>query len=446
VTDKDDNNLVEKAVKKALSLGGSAAEAYLTRNKELTIEVRDRQVETMKMADQQGLGIRIFQNQRLGFAYTSDLSDSALDQVVAQAAANSASTAPDDFLNLPAPSSYPDLSLSDPVIGCVSLEEKIELAKQIEFMARGYDPRIKITERCGYTESLYQVTISNSLGLAGSYQGAYCGAYSFLVAEEKGKSETGFGFQYRLNYQDIDPQFVALEGAKKAVRLLGAKSMDTQETTAVFDPYVAAGFLGLIFPSLSAESVQKGKSSLAGRRGEKISSPLISITDDGTRTGGIMSAPFDGEGVPCRKTKLVEKGILQGFLYNSYTAAKDGTVSTGNGTRSYQGIPEVGITNFFIENGTLDKDKMIEEITQGIYITEVMGMHTANPISGDFSLGAAGLLIENGKLSSPIRGIAIAGNVFDLLSHIDGVASDLTFFVGRGSPTLRVSRLAVSGS
>lgn len=441
-------NLGEKAVQKALRLGASDAEAFFNRNKELTIEVSEQQVETMKLADQQGVGIRLFKDGKMGFAYTSDLSDTAIDQVVTQALANSENTAYDQYNILPgAVSQYPELFLYDDEINNISVDTKIELAKEIERLARKHDQRIKVTERCAYVDSIYEVSICNSLGIQGAYQGAYCGAYAFLVAEEKGESQTGFGFQYKLKYQDIDPNFVATEGAVKAVRMLGAKTIHTQNTTVVFDPYVATNFLGLLSSGLSAESVQKGKSLMAGKINQKVSSGLISIIDDGSMDGAIMSAPFDGEGVPTQRNVLIEKGLLKGYLHNTYTAKKEGINSTGNGSRgSYKGTPEVGTTNFYIEKGNVEKEEMLRQIDKGLYITEVMGMHTANPISGDFSVGAAGLLIENGEFTKPVRGIAIAGNILELMGAIDGVASDLTFFVGKGSPTLRVSSMTVSGS
>ncbi|WP_236860177.1 TldD/PmbA family protein [Candidatus Formimonas warabiya] len=438
----------EKAVKMALSLGASSAEVFLSRAKDLTIEVSEQQVETMKLAEQQGLGIRILQNQRLGFSYSSAWSDSALDQLVSQAIENSRSTGEDKYNILPGPAEkYPEVALWDADTIQAPVEEKIDLAKNIEQAARKYDHRIKITERCAYSDSSYEVAVVNSLGVAGQFQGSYCGASAFVVAEDQGESQTGFSFQYQLKYQEIDPVFLGQEAAKKGVRMLGAKNIKTQEMTAVFDPYVATNFLGSISHALSAESVQKGKSRLAGKMNTRVASGLVTLIDDGAKEKGIMSSPFDGEGVPSQKTVLIDQGVLKGFLYNTYAAAKDGVKSTGNGIRgSYKGTPEIGTTNFYIEKGAVSQEDLLKKVTKGIYLTEVMGMHTANPISGDFSLGAAGLLIEHGELTQPVRGIAIAGNFFDLLSAIDAVGSDLTFFIGKGSPTLRIAKMTVSGS
>jgi PmbA protein len=228
--------------------------------------------------------------------------------------------------------------------------------------------------------------------------------------------------------------------------MLGAAPVATRKAVVLLDPYVATGFLGLIGPALTGEAVQKGRSLFAGKVGERVASDKITIIDDGLLGGGIASAPFDGEGVPTSRTILVKKGDLRGYLHNTYTAAKDGVQSTGNGVRSsFKGTPEVGMTNFYIEAGQIPVEQLIKDISSGIYVTEVMGMHTANPISGDFSVGVSGLLIENGELTRPVRGMAMGGNIIELLENIDAVGNDLHFFIGKGSPTLRVAQLTISG-
>ncbi|HHW45006.1 MAG TPA: TldD/PmbA family protein, partial [Desulfotomaculum sp.] len=234
--------------------------------------------------------------------------------------------------------------------------------------------------------------------------------------------------------------------ARRAVRMLGARPVATRRAAVILEPYVATGFLGLLGPGLTAEAVQKNRSPFAGKVGQQVASTMVTVLDDGAMAGGIASAPFDGEGVPTGRTVLIEGGVLKGFLHNTYTAARDGVQSTGNGVRgSFKSTPEVGTTNFFIQPGTVSPEQLIRDTASGLYVTEVMGMHTANPISGDFSVGAAGILIENGQLTRPVRGVAIAGNLLELLNHVDGVAGDLTFFGGRGSPTIRVARMSISG-
>ncbi|MGI6227501.1 MAG: TldD/PmbA family protein, partial [Peptococcales bacterium] len=287
----------------------------------------------------------------------------------------------------------------------------------------------------------------NSLGLKGYYQGAYCGGYGLVVAEDNGENQTGFGMQYNLKYCTLNPEKIGKEAGERAVRLLGAKSVPSQKATLILEPYIATNFLGIISPALSAEAADKGKSFLKDKLNKKVASNLLTLIDDGQMPGRILSAPFDGEGVPTSKTTLVEEGVLKSYLHNTYTAHKAGLQSTGNGIRgSYKSTPEIGTTNFYLEKGTLDPQQMIKEVEKGLYVTDVMGMHTANPISGDFSLGASGIWIEKGELKYPVRGIAIAGNIEQLLENIDGVGNDLTFFVGKGSPTIRINNISISGS
>ncbi len=440
--------LGEDTVARALKQGAAAAESFIVSDRELNIEVANQEVENMKVAESAGLCMRVFKEGRMGFAYTADLTPGGLEFVISQALENAKRATVDEFNILPKPArGYAKLDIFDPAIESTPVEDKINLAKEIEHYARQYDRRVTITERCAYQDSVYRVAIVNSHGINEEYQGAYCGAYAFLVAEENDEQQTGFGLQYRLKYNQLNPKEVGEEGAEKAVRMLGAKEINTQRATVVLDPYVATNFLGVIAPALSAEAVQKGKSLFAGKVGKAVGSELLTVIDDGTMAGGIISAPMDGEGVPAGKTVLIDKGELKGFLHNTYTAAKDGVASTGNGTRSsFKGTPEVGTTNFYIAPGGTPGEKLLGEIDKGLYITEVMGMHTANPISGDFSVGASGLWIENGQFTRPVRGVAIAGNVMELLKSIDCVGNDMTFFVGKGSPTVRISRMTISGA
>lgn len=439
--------LADYVVKKAQQSGTGQAEAFIIRSKELSIDVRQGQVETMKLSEDRGLGIRIFKEGRIGFAFTSDIGKEAVNDTVAQALKNSDKTTSDPYNGLPEiVGSYPQLDLYDPEIHKVDVEEKINLAKKIEEIAQQYDQRITNTERSAYFDSEYEVFLANSLGVSASYKGAYCGAYVDVVAEEKGESQTGFGLQFILKYKDFDPEAVGREAAEKAVQKLGAKSISTRRGYIVLDPYVATNFLGVLAPALSAESVQKGKSLFVGKVGQKVASSKITLIDNGRMPGKIGSAPFDGEGVPTSETVLVSSGRLEGFLHNSYTSRKDKVSPTGNGTRgSFKSTPEIGTTNFYVQPGGVSKGEVIEGVNQGLYITEVMGMHTANPISGDFSVGASGIWIENGEFTYPVRGVAIAGNLLELLNNVEAVGNDLRFFGGKGSPTICIGGISISG-
>lgn len=214
----------------------------------------------------------------------------------------------------------------------------------------------------------------------------------------------------------------------------------------VLDPYVATRFCGIIASMVNAEAVQKGKSLLAGKVGEQVASSCLSIVDQALLPDGIGSYRFDSEGVPAQNKTVIENGVLNTYLHNTYTAGKEGGKSTGNAQRgSFRGLPGVGSSNFSVVPGFMEQEYLLDGIEQGLYVTEVMGMHTANPISGDFSIGAAGLVIENGVLSYPFRGVTIAGNMAEFLMNIDALASDLRFYGGKGAPSLRLKELSIAG-
>ena len=445
--EKENLNIASSAVEVAIQQGAEMAESYLSYSKELDIEVRGGQVDTMKLAEDRGLGLRVFIGNRTGFAFTTDLTKAGLTDCVKQAVDNSSQIVADVHNGLPKTAEeYKQMDLFDPDIPAIPVEDKIALAVAMEKAALAYDTRVKIIESSSYSDSITSVVIANSLGMSATYQATYCGIYLALVAVEGDDSQTGFAMDYRLKYKELSPNAIGQEAALKAVRMLGAQPVSTRQVVVVFDPYVATGFLGLMAPSFTAEAVQKGRSLFANKIGTKVASNLITVVDDGSLAGGIASSPFDGEGVPTSKTVLINSGELKGYLYNTYTANLDGVSSTGNGVRSsFKGTPEVGTTNFYIEPGNMSQEALLKDIKAGLYVTEVMGMHTANPISGDFSVGVSGLLIENGQITKPVRGVAIAGNIINLLSSVNGVGNDLTFFGGKGAPTLRIEGVTVSG-
>lgn len=437
------------AVEAAKQTGAYGAEAYVLDAKALTIEVNNQQVETLKQANDTGIGIRVIsRNGTVGFAHSTSLEPNEIRAVAQQALANSQKTFADPFHRLPEkPGNIPALDLLDKELATITVDAKINKAKEIEQAARRADSRVKRTERCVYEDSEYGVAIVNSNGLANSYRSGYCGLYGVVLAEQDGDVQTGMGLAYGRRFSELDPVKVGDEAAREAARLLKGKTISTTKAALVLSPYIATNFFSVLIPALSADAVQKGRSLFKGKLGQKVASPLLSLIDDGRMEGGIASSPVDGEGVPTGRTELMSDGVLQHYLYNTYTAAKDNTISTGNGVRgSFKGMPEVGPTNIFIQPGIDNPQKLITDVKKGFYVTSVMGMHTANPISGDFSIGAAGVWIENGELTHAVRGVAIAGNILELLGDVDAVGSDLRFFGSQGAPTLRVANITISGS
>ncbi|MEW6447045.1 MAG: TldD/PmbA family protein [Bacillota bacterium] len=439
--------VVESAVKQGMLRGADAVEAFASKGSELSIEVRHRKVETLKQAEDRGIGIRVFKGKRVGFAFGTDISREGINDTLNRATSAADYTAEDEYQRLPVPQGgYPALELLDDTITATPVEDKIALALRMEEAALGFDRRVKVIENSTYQEGISKVAIANSLGISASYRSAVCGLYISLAAEQDGQSETGYALWYGRRYSRLNPETLGKEAAGRAVGLLGARTIKTCSVPVVFDPYVAADIIGLLAPALTAEAVQRGRSLFAGKIGEKVAGGGFTLIDDGTYTDGVRTAPFDGEGVLTQKTVLVKDGVLQGYLYNTYTAAKEGCTSTGNATRaSFKCTPGVGHTNFYLEPGQLSPEELIREVEEGLYVMEVMGMHTANPISGDFSVGAAGMWIDQGVLTQPVRGVVIAGNMLELLKSIDAVANDIRFFGGRGAPTFRVEALRISG-
>ncbi|MDX9872548.1 MAG: TldD/PmbA family protein [Clostridia bacterium] len=437
----------EKVLQLACDKNGVQAEVYLLDAEDKRIEVSGLSVENMKIAQERGLGLRIIKDGCLGYAYTSDWGEPALKLVVEQALHNAQQTQPDEYWELPEQTNaYQPMALFDEATFAVPIEDKIKLAQEMEEAAKSADKRIRLVEKAVYQEAFYRTFIMNSKGLSGEYRGSYCGIYTVALGSENQDNQTGMAMQFARKYSELEAPRIGREAAAKAVRMLGAQSIASAVLPVVLDPYIGTNFLGVLQTPFSGEAVLKGKSFYRGKGGKSVAGPLVTIIDDGSMPKRLGSAPFDGEGVPSQETVLIEQGRLTGLLHNLYTAQKSGVSSTGNSVRgSYKSTPEVGITNFYMAPGEKSPQEIIGELPKGLYVTDVMGMHTANPVSGDFSLGAAGLLIENGELTRPVKGVAIAGNLQEILMDVDAVGNDLTFFVTKGAPTLRIKAMSVSG-
>jgi PmbA protein len=431
-------------------LKGRSTDGYeicLSASRNLTIEVRERKVDTFKCSAPVVVSIRVLKARAMGFSYSTSLDGPGLVKMIDNALASAEIQTPDECNLLPAPMGYPLLTgLFDEGLALIDERVKIERALELERLVLATDPRIKRVRKASYGESVYEGHIRNSLGVEGSYRDTSVTGSVSAIAEEGNDSQIGWDFAFSNFFAGVDVTAIAAAAAAKATGLLGARKISTMRCPAVLDNRVAGEILEVLSQAFLAENVQKGKSLLAGRVGEDIFSAQLRIRDDGTLPGGMGTAPFDAEGVGQRNTVLVEEGRLMGLLYDTYCACKGGTASTGNATRgSSKNPPRMGVTNFFIENGAAPLAAMIRGVDRGVLITEVMGMHTANPISGDFSVGATGFLIEQGTLTMPVKGIAIAGNILDIFRNVEMTGNDLRFFGAVGSPSLKIAELDVGG-
>ncbi len=234
--------------------------------------------------------------------------------------------------------------------------------------------------------------------------------------------------------------------ARRALSLLGAIPIESVKAPVVLESTVAQEFLSIMAGGFSADNVQKKRSLFQGRLDTAVAAPVVTVFDDGLLDGGLGTAPADDEAVPTGKKIVIQDGRLVLFLHNTYTARKDKTQSTGNAVRGgFKGIPGVGVTNLYIEPGKCSLEALISQAGRGLLVTDVMGMHTANAVSGDFSVGATGFWIESGEKAYPVREITIAGNILDVMKNVDAVGSDLRFSGRIGSPSLLIKELSIGG-
>lgn len=431
---------------KGRGLDGYEIMAGYSRN--LSIEVKERKVDTFKCSNPVGVSLRVLKGQGMGFSYSTSLDDADLGVMIDNALVGAETQTPDSDYDLPGPQQYPVIEgLYDPDLPAVTESAKIALALELERLVLANDPRVKRVRKATYGENDFSVYLRNSRGVAGGYRGTSVSCSVVPIAEANGDSQMGWDFGFSARFADIDITRIAAGAVERAVGLLGARKIPTMRCPAVLDNHVSTEILEVLAPSFLAENVYKGKSLLAGKIGEKCFSPCFRIRDNGILPGGMATTPFDGEGVAQRDTLLVAEGVLQGFLYDSLYGRKMGHESTGNAARGgVKGLPHLGVTNFIIDNGPTPAPLLLEGVERGILLTDVIGMHTANTISGDFSVGAAGYLIENGAVVHPVKEIAISGNIMDLFRSVEQVGDDLRIFGGVSAPSLRIATLDVSGT
>lgn len=416
-------------------------------SRNLSIEVKERKVDTFKCSNPVGVSIRLLKGQGMGFSFSTSLDDADLGLMIDNALVGAQTQTPDPDYDLPGPQQYPVIDgLYDPDLAAVAESDKVALALELERMVLASDPRVTRVRKATYGENDYSVYLRNSRGVAGGYHGTSVSCSVVPIAEANGDSQMGWDFGFGARFSDIDIARIAAGAVERAVGLLGARKIPSMRCLAVLDNHVATEILEVLAPSFLAENVFKGKSLLAGKEGEQCFAPCFRIRDNGILPGGMATTPFDGEGVAQQDTLLVEGGELKGFLYDMLYGRKMGRPSTGNAARGgVKGLPHLGVTNFIIENGPTPAARLLEGIGQGILLTDVIGMHTANTISGDFSVGASGYLVENGAIVHPVKEIAISGNIMDLFRNVEQVGDDLRIFGSVSSPSLRIAALDVSG-
>lgn len=438
--------LIEQMVNKCLKKGADAAEVYCESSRNLSVGIRNGEMETVQQAESHGVGIRVMVKGRMAFSSCNDLRDNALDETISSAVQFAGSTTPDENNVLPEDKGITEVEgLYDPQTSQVPLETKINLAKEVEKLAMK-DPRITKSGGARYAEGEGQVFIANSNGYSKNYKASSCSFGVSVIAEKGDQKSPGGESCSRRYYSDLmKPNEIADKAVQEAVQMLDPRMVKTQRATVIFDSDVARSILGGILSAINGESVLQGASFLRERLDTTISSDLITIFDDGTVPKGLGSKWFDGEGVPTQKRIIVEKGVLKSFMYNTIAAKRAGVKSTGNASRrGFRSLPGIGAHNFYMAKGDSTPEKIIQATKTGLLLKGVTG-YGINPVNGNFSGGASGFWIENGKIAFPVKGLTIAGKADEMLKTIDMVGTDLDLNRSFTAPTFRIPDMQIGG-
>ena len=451
--------LAADVLAKGLRAGASDAEVVVHEGDEFETRVRLGQVEMLKESGSRAIGLRVFMGQRTASTSSSDFSPESLDRLVAGAITLAKITSEDPFAGLPEPEAFgkldTDLALYFDDVPAQPPSERIEIARRAEAAAMAYDTRIQNSKGGDFDTSTSRKILMNSRGFMGETRRSYCGFSAAPIAQDAtGSMQGNYWYSSARTTQLLEnPEEVGRIAAQRALRRLGARQVPTQRVPVVFSPEIARSIIGNIFDAANGDSIYRHASFFAGMLGEQVGGENITVINDGTlvfekdgiRYGGFGTAAFDGEGLPTRRTVLIENGVLKNYVMNTYTARKLGMASTGNASRGLAGNPGIGAGNFYLEPGTLTPEQLIGDVKSGLYVTETMGFGV-NLVTGDYSQGAAGLWIENGELAYAVEEITIAGNLKEMYRNIFAIGNDLVFRGASASPTIRVEGMTIAGS
>lgn len=446
----DLKTLATEVVRRATQGGATTAECVVREGDEFSTVVRLGQVETLKESGSRAIGVRVFFGQRAASTYSSDFSPAGIDRMLKSALELAKITSEDPYAGIPEAGKFGslsgDLDLYHEDVYSLPGSERIDYARRAEKAALDSDPRMKNSEGGSFDAATGRKVLANSHGFVGEYRRSYCSVAAVPIAQdEQGGMQRDYWYSVARSLAKLEsPEQVGKEAARRTLRRLGARKAKTAHVPIVLDPMVATSMLEHIFEGINGDSVYRGASFLAGKLGQKIAGDNVTVIDDGTMVGGFGTSPFDGEGIPTRRTVVIESGVLKSYLLNTYTAKKLGLETTANASRGLAGTPSIGPGNYFLQAGTKTPKQIIGDIQDGLYVTEFLGMGV-NLVTGDYSRGASGLWIVNGELAYPVEEITVAGNLKDIFNNISEIGTDLEFRGSVAAPTIRIDGLTVGG-
>ena len=438
----------EQIVRRAVSKGASAADVFIREEEKFSVTVRKGEVETLKESVSRGLRLRLFVGKRTATSQTSDLSPALLDSLVDETVEMAHLTSEDASGGLPENTvgspELPDLELVDPAWIDFTPDQRIDWARRAEAATMKGDPRMTSSEGAFDFERTRTV-LANSLGFLGEYEGTGGSVVAMPYAQSSEGMQRDYWASVARFRSDLEsPEAVGQRAALRAVRRLGARKVRTCEAPVVFDPLTARTLVGHVFQACAGDAVYRRSSFLIDQLGVKVAAPELTIVDDARLMRGLGSSPFDDEGVPTRRTPIIENGILKNYLHSSYTARKLHSQPTGNGSRTGSGSVGVGPTNFYLNPGAASSEEIIASVKSGLYVVELIGQGV-NAVTGDYSRGVVGMWIENGKLAYPVQEVTIAGNLRQMLNDIEMIGNDVTFIGTIAAPTVKIRSMVISG-
>jgi PmbA protein len=446
---KETAELLEIAQKVAgWARDGEQVEAYVARSNSTSVRVFDAGIESLSSSQSEGIGIRVIKDGRLGFAYAGSLDLDVLEETLAEARDNAPFAEYDEFVGLPEPDGVApaDIDLWRDSLQSVPTERKIELALEFEQRLKASDPRIVTVPVSAYGDGWGEEAIASSLGIAAWQRATSCVVQAMCVAMEDGDTQTGYGYTVGREHADFDLDKALADAKQRATRLLGAKKPKSRRLPVILDPDVTADFLGVISYPLTGEALVKGRSLFANRLGESVGSPIVTLVSDPTDGRSLSADPIDGEGLASRRVPLIDNGVLTGFVHNSYTARRSGTASTGSAVRGLKTTPSVDCRAITLQEGTKSQAELMAELGEGVLISSVSGLHSGvNPVSGDFSTGADGLMFRDGQLAEPVREFTIASTLQRMLSDVVAVGGDVEKLPSGISMSVAIGDISISG-
>jgi len=428
---------------------GEQIECVVGRSRGTSVKAYGGEVESFTSAESFGLGIRVIVDHRQGFAHAGSHAPDVVAATLAEARDNATFGEPDEWNGLAEPDGVPPVEqdLWDEALFEVPTERKVELALELERRVTGLDPRVSAVRTAGYGDGSGEAGVCSTTGIAVTGRSTHGSVSVSALANDGDETQIGGAVDVGRQPAQLDLARVAGDAVERATRMLGASPTESQRLTVIFDPRMAATLLAIAGGTLTGDRVLKGRSPFADRLGEAIASPALTLVDDPTDARSMAADSHDGEGLACRRNPLIVDGVLDRFLYDGYSARRAGTVSTGSAVRGSRSTPGVGCQALAVLPGDRSPEELIAGVDRGILVQSLTGVHSGvNAVSGDFSVGAEGLLIRGGALAEPVREVTLASTLQRLLRGVEAVGNDLEWLPGgTGSASLVIADVSLGG-